>query len=331
MLRYRFLLLTGAVLTAFLLGRSTLSECSAAMPGGALTASSPGMAARLFAEPEAPAIGPGTHTFALMMNATHRSYTLHVPPSYDGKQAVPLVVVLHGRGSSGEEAERAFGMDEKADQEGFVVVYPDAVGSSRSPRSWNTGFELSAPVVDDSAFLRTLIQKLSVTLGVDRRKVFVAGYDNGGTMAGKLAAEFASRIAAVGIVGGAAGVKAKSGQAVTLPRPAHPVSVIAFHGKKDDVVPYGGDYYLSARASIAFWVRQNDCSEPVKKEVTEDGNVTRETYTGCDEEAEVTLYTIRDGDHRWPGARDTRPFAPPPSSKISATDLMWAFFARHHR
>jgi polyhydroxybutyrate depolymerase len=280
---------------------------------------------------EAPPLGPGTHALALLMGGTHRTYTLHIPPRYDGKQAVPLVMVLHGRGSTGEEAERAFGMDEKADKEGFLVVYPDAVGSSRDPRSWNTGFEKSAPVVDDSAFLRSLIQKLTQTLYVDRSKVFVAGFDNGGTMAGKLAAEFSSRIAALGVVGGAAGVKSKAGQPVTLPRPAHPLSVIVFHGKRDDVFPYEGDYYLSARGSLAFWVRQNNCSEPVQKEVTEDGNVTRETYTGCDEETEVTLYTIRDGDHRWPGARDPRPFAPPANTKISATDLMWEFFARHHR
>lgn len=280
---------------------------------------------------ETPPLGPGTHTLALLMDAVHRSYALHIPPSYDGKQTVPLVIVLHGRGSTGEDAQRAFGLDEKSDKEGFLVAYPDAVGTSRDPRSWNTGFEKSAAVIDDSAFLRALIQKLSLTLSVDRRRVYVAGYDNGGTMAGKLAAEFASRIAAVGIVAGSAGIKSKAGQPVTLPRPAHPISVIAFHGKRDDVIPYEGDYYLSARGSIAFWVRQNDCSEPVQKEVTEDGNVTRETYTGCDEETEVTLYSIRDGDHRWPGAKDPRPFAPPPSTQLSATDLMWAFFARHHR
>jgi polyhydroxybutyrate depolymerase len=329
MLRYRFLPLTCAVLTAFLLCRSTF-ECSAANPGGVLPAPT-GMAALLLAEPEAPPVEPGSHTYALLIDATHRDYTLHVPPAYDGKEARPLVMVLHGRGSSGEEAEHTFGWNDKADTEGFLVVYPDAVGSGRNPKTWNTGLEQQTLLADDSAFLRTLIQKLSQTLSVDRRKVFVVGHDNGGMMANKLATEFSSRIAAVGVVGGAAGVKAKIGTAVTLPRPAHPVSVIAFHGKKDEVVPYEGDYYLSARASIAFWVRQNDCSEPVQKEVTEDGNVTRETYTGCDEEAEVTLYTIRDGDHRWPGARDTRPFAPPPSTKISATDLMWAFFARHHR
>src|SRR5690349_16128597 len=76
--------------------------------------------------------GPGTHAYALLMNGSHRSYTVHVPPSYDGKQAVPLVVVLHGRGSSGEEAERSFGMDEIADREGFLVAYPDALGGPRS-------------------------------------------------------------------------------------------------------------------------------------------------------------------------------------------------------
>ena len=65
-----------------------------------------------------------------------RSYWLHVPPSYDGSEAVPLVIVLHG--STGFSLRypfwffRSSWMEEytefsqKADEEGFIVVYPNA-------------------------------------------------------------------------------------------------------------------------------------------------------------------------------------------------------------
>jgi hypothetical protein len=65
-----------------------------------------------------------------------RTYWLHVPPSYDGSEAVPLVMVLHG--STGFSLIYPFSFfrsswmenysefSKKADEKGFIVLYPNA-------------------------------------------------------------------------------------------------------------------------------------------------------------------------------------------------------------
>src|SRR5579883_3492453 len=57
-----------------------------------------------------------------------RSYLLHVPKSYDGKTAVPLVFVFHGGGGNAQGAVRMTGMDSKADAANFIAVYPNGTG-----------------------------------------------------------------------------------------------------------------------------------------------------------------------------------------------------------
>ena len=51
----------------------------------------------------------------------------------------------------------------------------------------------------------------------------------------------------------------------------------------------------------------------------EDGTILRQTYTGGQEGAEVMVSTIRGGRHVWP------------HRELSATELIWEFFARHSR
>jgi polyhydroxybutyrate depolymerase len=241
---------------------------------------------------------------------------------------VPLVLLLHDRGGSGKEAERAYGWSEKADKEGFIVAYPDATGN---PSAWNVAYTSGRGGSTDVTFLRSLIDRLQGTYTIDPLRIYVAGHGSGAMMAYLLGAELSRRVAAIGVVGGSVGAKPRDLGVVSVPPPARPVSVIAFHGTKDDAVPYDGGYYLSAKETLRFWVRSNACSEPVKRETIHGGKVIRESYTGCDEEREVVFYTLEGSDHRWPGASDPRLYAAPPVAELSATDLMWEFFARHPR
>ena len=65
-----------------------------------------------------------------------RSYWLHVPPDYSGSTPVPLVIILHGATVfnvknpfwffTNSIMESYSGMSAKADQEGFIAVYPNA-------------------------------------------------------------------------------------------------------------------------------------------------------------------------------------------------------------
>ena len=63
-----------------------------------------------------------------------RSYIVHVPPKYDGKTRVPLVIDMHGKGDTAAHQITWSGWREKADAVGLVVIYPQGIGNS-----WNGG------------------------------------------------------------------------------------------------------------------------------------------------------------------------------------------------
>ena len=55
-----------------------------------------------------------------------RTYLVHTPPGSPGSRR-PVVMMLHGRGGSSQSAARDFGWLAKADQMGFIVVFPQAL------------------------------------------------------------------------------------------------------------------------------------------------------------------------------------------------------------
>mgnify|MGYP002067288647 CR=1 FL=1 len=54
-----------------------------------------------------------------------RNFLLYVPSSYDGTESVPLVLVFHGGPNTPENSSIRFGVSEKAEEKGFIVVYPN--------------------------------------------------------------------------------------------------------------------------------------------------------------------------------------------------------------
>src|SRR5262249_29398603 len=70
--------------------------------------------------------GPDPACHLIDVGGVERGYQLHVPASFR-PGASGLVIVLHGSGGSGTEAERVSGLDAKADEAGFAVAI--AVGT----------------------------------------------------------------------------------------------------------------------------------------------------------------------------------------------------------
>jgi polyhydroxybutyrate depolymerase len=75
-----------------------------------------------------------------------------------------------------------------------VVAYPDAIAAQ-----WNDGWWNSTS--DDVGFLGALADALVNEFGIDRRRVYVAGFSNGACMAHRLACE-TDRFAAIAAVSG---------------------------------------------------------------------------------------------------------------------------------
>src|SRR5437667_10408285 len=94
------------------------------------------LAALVIAQPQTESLGPGKHVRHLTIGEHKRSYFIHVPPNYDPKKPMPVVLVLHGLAMNGAVMEWVSGMSDKADDAGFIAVYPNAAGLLPT---WNAG------------------------------------------------------------------------------------------------------------------------------------------------------------------------------------------------
>jgi polyhydroxybutyrate depolymerase len=279
---------------------------------------------------------PGEVEGSLQVGGQERTYLLHLPPAYPDQAALPLVLVLHGGGGNASNAATMSGMSAKADQAGFIVAYPNGSGRQADRLlTWNAGTCCGAALdqnIDDVGFIRALIQDLEGRYKVDPKRIYVTGMSNGAMMTYRLACELADTIAAAAPVAGA----------LNTPecRPAGPLPLIIFHGTADQHVLYEGgaprqtiDNHQRTDASVAdavtFWVGQDGCAAGPDSEAH--GNIIKESYTACQAGSEVVLYSIQGGGHAWPGGQRGSRLGDEPTQEISATDLMWEFFARHPR
>ena len=282
-------------------------------------------------------LGPGDHTLSLAVGDLQRSAIVHVPPRYVRAVPMPVVLAFHGGGANADTMVRFSGLNEKADEAGFIAVYPNGTGRLSRMLTFNGGNccgQAAANGLDDVEFTRRLLDDVANACTIDPKRVFATGMSNGGIMAYRLASELSDRIAAIAPVGGPMGTKGC--------RPGRPVSVIHFHGTDDAFAPFqggrgrglSGTSFFSVDHSIAAWVEADGCNPtPVTirlPDTTDDGTtVTRTTYGQGKDGAEVVLIAIEGGGHTWPGREPRLASLGKSTRDISANDLMWAFFQRH--
>ena len=262
-----------------------------------------------------------------------RDYILHIPPAFDATQPAAVVMVFHGGGGKAENAVRMTGFSQLADEKGFIVVYPNGTGRlGDEVLTWNGGTccgYAQINNVDDVGFARAILADLQTVATVDLKRVYATGISNGGIMAYRLACEAADVFAAIGSV---------SGTLNFAPcQPTERVAVIHFHGTDDQHLPYDGGVgseslvgtdFASVQDSIGFWVAFNGCdSEPSTNQFSD---IQHNVWEGCEGNSSVELYTIIGGKHAWPGSNGPGwASGDEPTQSISATNLIWEFFAAH--
>jgi len=291
------------------------------------------LAAFCLAQPDP--LGPGDHTRTLMMGEQKRTCIVHVPKGYDPKKPAPVVLALHGAAMNGSMMVWFSGLNRKADETGFIVVYPSGTGTGPF-LTWNAGGfkgKMAEGKADDVAFIGKLLDDLATVVKVDEKRVYACGMSNGGMMCYRLAAELSDRIAAIAPVAGTI--------AIDESKPKRPVPVIHFHGTKDTFVPFEmakgkTPSFMKLKGvddSIQTWVKLNGCDEKPKIEtLSKDGDemkVTRKTYGGGKDGSEVILIVIDGGGHTWPGRQPPVGLLGKSAKNISANDLMWEFFQKH--
>jgi polyhydroxybutyrate depolymerase len=231
-----------------------------------------------------------------------------------------MVLNFHGFLGSGSQQQLLSGMLEKSDAEGFIAVHPEGSGAAQS---WNGGVccgNATDQNIDDVGFVEVMLDALSADLCIDQSRIFATGMSNGGFLAHRLACELSDRIAAIAPVAGVIGVDDCN--------PSRSVPVMQFHGTADTLVPWNGSAvtnYPSVNDTVADWASRNGCST-TRSQTLATGDTTCETYDGCPVGGAVTLCTVDGGGHSWPGGTDIG--LGKTTNAISATDMMWAFFAQ---
>ena len=267
----------------------------------------------------------------LIVDGRTRTYRVYRPSRLGRETAVPLILVLHAGFGTARNAESSYDWDALADEAGFVVVYPEGF-----LRAWNAGdFCCGLSVtqnVDDVGFLVALIEQVEKKEHIDRRRIFAAGLSNGAMMAYRLACEAPGRLASVGAVAGTMTVPCTNGK---------PTSILAIHGLADRHIPFVGGYpttgvnktslHRAVPDVIRQWRQINTC----KRSVTETSGAVTRDRASCASGREVTLITIADAGHQWPGGQPLGKAAvkllhlDQPSPALNATRTLWMFFQSH--
>jgi polyhydroxybutyrate depolymerase len=243
---------------------------------------------------------------------------LHLPPLAAGRRA-PLLIMLHGLGSSAAQIEAGSDWLTFAREQGIAWLAPNGPLDSHGRRFWNAGSccNFDGVEVDHVAALAELIEETKLNPSVDGQSVFVGGHSNGAFMAHRLACERPELLqGVVGISGSAPLTRAACRNPTRL-------KVLHVHGDADPIVTYQGGHlfrnaglpeHRSARKSASDWASALGCTAAAVKLAPRDleaalpGAETQvEGYPDC-RRGKVELWTVQRGNH-YIGFRSPAPAA----------------------
>lgn len=279
---------------------------------------------------DAPRAGETSIEKITLPDGTEAPYRLHVPTDYDGKTPLPVVFMFHGYGirrGQGDTEKGARGMEEVsglsklADREKFIAVYPD--GNPQSSYSWNNG-QWFFSGRDDKALTSGIMDTLQEKLNVDKSRMYIIGYSQGGSFSHRVANELSERVAAVVENGGWMTGKEKL--------PAKPFPIMSIQSKTDGTVPMDGNpwYSITMKPEVYtqdFYKRAHSIegAPEVAKRIGNDGTEVEELVWKASSGAEVKTILLNDQKHLWYGGKGAE-VAP-----INTTEEAWNFLKRFSR
>jgi len=262
---------------------------------------------------------PGNYIDTILVDGKQREFMVHLPPTYNPDVSMPLVLNLHAYTHTKLDHESMTQLSAKADQEGFIVVYPQAQGD---PPRWDGQYaDLTGQT--DRAFFHALLAHLRQYINIDPARIYVAGFSNGAEMAVALGCFMSDTFAAIASVAG----KHVEHALCYLDRP---VSILIIHGTADAINPLeGNEWGVSLDTWVAAWRGRNGCNAVPDVEHPF-SRVTKRIWKNCKQNVEVVLYLREGGEHIWPGSEEGNQREGIEADLI-ATDIIWEFFEEHAR
>ena len=256
----------------------------------------------------------GDHRYQFEKEGYERAYDLHVPATYTGSSALPLIIDFHGIYQSAAVERKTSGFKALSEKAGFIVAYPEGIetllqSGLSAGQSWNadtTGMQwyswANLSNVDDVAFAVAVVDDVKRQLHIDAGRVYVTGLSQGGAMALLCAHERGDVFAAAAVVSSAL-LKQLADY-----HPLRPLPVVNFHSYDDATVSYYGNILIGLppiEDTARRWAVVNGCdaSAPTVSVLgypdSDHPNVPEKltVYTGG---AEVRMYSLHsssdDGD-----------------------------------
>lgn len=247
----------------------------------------------------------GTTRERVQVDGNARHFFLHLPGKVPAGP-LPVVLSFHGRGSNAAMQELISEFSALSDEHGFAAVYPEG-----EHNLWHAydGRDV------DVRFVDALLADLRKRFAVDESRIFASGFSNGAQMAMVLGCVRPKLFAALGLVAGS------YPKVCDTARPP----MIAFHGTKDDVLPFKPRKdFMDVREFAAGWAGESCRLSQTGDLFFQHGDASGERWACGAREA--VLYTLEGKGHSWPGSRMLPRYT---SRDVDASAAMWAFFAAH--
>ena len=131
-----------------------------------------------------------------------RAYKMYVPASCPG-EPMALLVMLHGCKQSPDDFAAGTQMNRLAEQQGFIVVYPEQPANANCLRCWNW-FKTQHQVRDggEPSVIAGITREVATNHAVDRRRIYITGLSAGAAMALILGETYPELYAGIGVHSG---------------------------------------------------------------------------------------------------------------------------------
>ena len=116
--------------------------------------------------------GVTQYRFGLTSSGKSRSYSYHLPSSYDKNKKYPVVLGFHGSSSVGLFFELDTKMSEARFSGEKIMVYPNGIDGSWAGPTYHNG----STVAEDVQFVANIVQDVEDKFCVDESRIYGVGY-----------------------------------------------------------------------------------------------------------------------------------------------------------
>lgn len=263
-------------------------------------------------------------------SAGRREYRVYVPSGYAGTP-VPLITMLHGGTQTADDFAAGTRMNQLAEQHTLLVVYPEQSVAANPMRYWNW-FQPTHQHrgTGEPSLIAGLTSHIVAEYGLERERVYVAGFSAGAAMAAVMAACYPELYAAVGVHSGLAYGVAKDvvsafhamkHGAPPNRRASGSVPLIVFHGDADPTVDHvNADGLVEGRLAASGLGANRSRAQTHTGQVPGGRRYRRSRFTEADGRGVVEQWTIHQGTHAWAGGSPhgsyTDPLGPDASGEL---------------